>query len=432
MSGKALAHEANPAKSTRSLAGRLLVNKPGDTYEAEADRVAEKVVAGGKMSSGRNSSWSLSNIAMSLVQREPDGADAADPQTAPKPNNYDDAAKKLGEAFLKTDVGKQVTDAASKDPLVKGATDFLDTIPGKVVAGAAAVGAVSALAAEHKGLPVQIPAIPLDKVKPGLSVKIDYEGPVDRPTKAMITFSYTPKSSEDKKKPKETRAEKQRAENARTANDLYKFQEGLKTPEQRRQENEDAQHALDAWMRRPGANRLGMRGPDVDKYAAPSSTPAGPQLTIPGYQPALQSKGLHLLDKPLELGASSAKTDEKREEGEAAVQRKEESSPTMTTSAATVHSTVSSSARPMDVATRKEMESRIGFDFSKVRLHTDARASASARALGARAYTLGSDVVFGEGRYAPDTREGRRLLAHELAHVVQQTRPAKATPGHGK
>jgi Domain of unknown function (DUF4157) len=61
-----------------------------------------------------------------------------------------------------------------------------------------------------------------------------------------------------------------------------------------------------------------------------------------------------------------------------------------------------------------------GFDFSRVRVHTGARASASARAVNASAYTVGSDIVFGEGRYAPQTLEGRRLLLHELAHVVQQ------------
>lgn len=66
------------------------------------------------------------------------------------------------------------------------------------------------------------------------------------------------------------------------------------------------------------------------------------------------------------------------------------------------------------------MESRFGHDFGSVRVHTDSRASASARAVGASAYTVGRDVVFGAGRYAPRTETGRGLLAHELAHVVQQ------------
>ncbi len=62
----------------------------------------------------------------------------------------------------------------------------------------------------------------------------------------------------------------------------------------------------------------------------------------------------------------------------------------------------------------------MGSDLSQVRLHTDARAAESAKALGARAYTLGRDVVFASGQYAPLHESGRRLLAHELAHVAQQ------------
>jgi peptidoglycan hydrolase-like protein with peptidoglycan-binding domain len=60
-------------------------------------------------------------------------------------------------------------------------------------------------------------------------------------------------------------------------------------------------------------------------------------------------------------------------------------------------------------------------DFSHVRLHADARAAESARAVNAKAYTVGHDIVFGEGRYRPETRDGRKLLAHELAHTIQQS-----------
>ena len=66
------------------------------------------------------------------------------------------------------------------------------------------------------------------------------------------------------------------------------------------------------------------------------------------------------------------------------------------------------------------MQAAFGHDFSAVRVHTDERAAAGADAIGATAYTLGRDIVFGSGRWAPHTTGGRRLLAHELAHVVQQ------------
>ena len=84
--------------------------------------------------------------------------------------------------------------------------------------------------------------------------------------------------------------------------------------------------------------------------------------------------------------------------------------------------------RPLDADTRAEMESRFGQDFGRVRVHTDPIAEGSAQALGAKAYTVGQNIGFGSGRYAPSTGEGRRLLAHELAHVVQQGRGGGERP----
>ena len=78
------------------------------------------------------------------------------------------------------------------------------------------------------------------------------------------------------------------------------------------------------------------------------------------------------------------------------------------------------SGEPLDPATRSSFEPGFGADFSSVRIHSDGKAGKSARDLNARAYTVGSDVVFAEGEYQPHTSEGKRLLAHELAHVVQQ------------
>ena len=77
--------------------------------------------------------------------------------------------------------------------------------------------------------------------------------------------------------------------------------------------------------------------------------------------------------------------------------------------------------QPLSKSERAYFESRFGVDFSQVRLHNDAQAAESARALNAKAYTLGQDVVLGAGEYAPGTSEGRKLMAHELTHVVQQS-----------
>jgi hypothetical protein len=85
-----------------------------------------------------------------------------------------------------------------------------------------------------------------------------------------------------------------------------------------------------------------------------------------------------------------------------------------------VHEIIRSPGRPLNPATRAFMESCFGHDFSQVRVHSDARAAELARTVNARAFTVGRDVVFGAGQYAPGTNKGRKLLAHELTHVVRQ------------
>jgi hypothetical protein len=87
-----------------------------------------------------------------------------------------------------------------------------------------------------------------------------------------------------------------------------------------------------------------------------------------------------------------------------------------------VHETLGSPGHPLDASTRAFMEPRFGHDFSQVRVHTDSRAGDSARAINAHAYTSGNDIAFAPGKYQPDSHSGRHLLAHELAHTVQQAR----------
>ena len=96
---------------------------------------------------------------------------------------------------------------------------------------------------------------------------------------------------------------------------------------------------------------------------------------------------------------------------------------------AIVHEVLRSPGQGFDPAARRYFEHGFGHDFSHVRIHADGRAAESARAMGAQAYTVGRDVVFGTGRYAPATAEGRRLLAHELAHVMQQRQAAGVATG---
>ncbi len=85
-----------------------------------------------------------------------------------------------------------------------------------------------------------------------------------------------------------------------------------------------------------------------------------------------------------------------------------------------VHEVLRSPGQVLSATTRAFMGARFGHDFSGVRVHADGEAADAAAAVRARAYTVGSNIVFGEGEYAPATAGGQRLLAHELTHVVQQ------------
>lgn len=97
-----------------------------------------------------------------------------------------------------------------------------------------------------------------------------------------------------------------------------------------------------------------------------------------------------------------------------------------------VHNVLRSPGHPLDKESRQLFDRRFGHDFSQIRIHSDAQAAESARSVDAAAYTVGRNVVFGAGQYHPQTASGRRLLAHELAHVVQQGAHdiAQAEVGH--
>jgi hypothetical protein len=92
-----------------------------------------------------------------------------------------------------------------------------------------------------------------------------------------------------------------------------------------------------------------------------------------------------------------------------------------TSSPPSVAGTLANPGRHLDSSVQKEMEDRFGHDFSHVRVHSDPAAEQSARDIGAHAYTVGNNIVFGAGKFEPASQAGKRLLAHELTHVVQQS-----------
>ncbi len=141
MTGRQLTHQVTstaPANTQRILQHRpLAVNTPGDRFEREADRVADAAVSGQRQATP----FSLSAVPIAHVQRE----DA--PKAKTNEDKYKEAAGKLGEAFMKTPLGKELEEKVKQDKLVKGATEagksFIGTLPGKIITGAAAAGAVT-------------------------------------------------------------------------------------------------------------------------------------------------------------------------------------------------------------------------------------------------------------------------------------------------
>ncbi|HEX3151310.1 MAG TPA: DUF4157 domain-containing protein, partial [Gemmataceae bacterium] len=148
---------------------------------------------------------------------------------------------------------------------------------------------------------------------------------------------------------------------------------------------------------------------------------AGPKA-IPAMTP-LAPTGTGLLQRKCACGGNpgmDGKCEECRKK-ELGVQRSAIGAASPMAAPPIVHEVLKSPGQPLDVETREFMEPRFGHNFSHVRVHTDAKAMASAQAVNALAYTVGGNVVFGGGQYAPETTQGKRLLAHELTHVVQQS-----------
>lgn len=101
---------------------------------------------------------------------------------------------------------------------------------------------------------------------------------------------------------------------------------------------------------------------------------------------------------------------------------------TQTSEAATSIAASRAAGHPLPPVIRADFESLLGHDFAQVRVHRDNRAGTAARMLDARAFTIGSDVFFGKGNYAPATADGRQLLAHELTHVMQRQERIQRAP----
>jgi Domain of unknown function (DUF4157) len=145
---------------------------------------------------------------------------------------------------------------------------------------------------------------------------------------------------------------------------------------------------------------------EADRVAEQVMRAADPAISNPAAAPQVSRKcaACEQDDKPQMVRTKSAGPD----------------LPTARAAPAIVLEVLNSSGQPLDSATRAFFEPRFGQDFSRVRVHRDPKAAESARAVNALAYTVGQNIAFGMGQFFPHTSAGQRLIAHELAHTLQQ------------
>lgn len=356
---------AHAAAAPQKAAARP-VSRRGDVHEREADKAADVVGRGGTVAG-----WSFSAVPAT-------GPAPAQRQEVVKEKTEDEkqkeALKKAGEAALATKEGQALKEKVLDDPLVKTVKEAVTSTPGIIATGVAAAGGVAALAATGKELPFQPPEIPLDKITPGLSAQVTYQGPVNAPTFVGLSITYKeqgPKGRKGKVDPIAAETARLKAENERFQKGVT-YAPGSKEAEDQRMADE----AVNAWI---------LRG-----------------ATLPGFTIPLKK------DAP------------KKDEDKAPAQPAPASASAAPPAHARVDAALSSPGRPLERPVRRAMQARFGYDFSGVRVHDDAPAAAAASGIDAAAFTVGEHVVFGAGRSATGA-EGRRLIAHELSHVVQQS-----------
>ncbi len=372
---------ARPRLQRKSSGGGLAINQPNDRFEQEAEQMAERVLRAAAV--GPASRAPNDSLRREEHEKKP-----------PAPDNYGEAAKKVGDALQETAAGKQLK--AKAEELGQ---EFLSSVEGKVIAGSVLGGTLTSLIATNSELPVPLPEVPLDFIKPGLKAKITYEGPMQKPTNVGLTLTsqsgvslsagYTKttatpgKPSEEKagvalsiplggsapkKKSAPSDSEKIGAETAQLQAEQTKLREAMKTPAEKKADED----FMKSYLRFKANDPLNPVVPPKKKEDSLLMRSAAGG----GHGPATAPP---IVDEVLSAGG-----------------------------------------QPLDRQTRSFMEARFGHDFGRVRIHADARAAESARAVNAHAYTVGAHIAFAPGRFAPTTADGRRLLAHELAHTIQQ------------
>ncbi len=184
-----------------------------------------------------------------------------------------------------------------------------------------------------------------------------------------------------------------------------------------------------------GSRQTGEKADDCARGTSPLSAPPmpnimQPKLVVGEVNDPLESEADRVADQVMRmsdpaLSFTSALPQVSRQCADCEEEEKLQTKPAARQTApseapASVHEVLRSPGQPLDATTRAFMEPRFGHDFGRVRVHTDAKAIESAEAVNAAAYTVGRDIVFNRNHYDPHSAPGRFLLAHELAHTLQQ------------
>jgi hypothetical protein len=169
---------------------------------------------------------------------------------------------------------------------------------------------------------------------------------------------------------------------------------------------QEADRVADAVMRMPEPQEASSGAPSIQRACPTCEEDELRRQPIKEEEEELQRQPIEDEEEELQAKATSGRISEANPNIESRIQ------------------SLKGGGRPLSENDRAFFEPRFGHDFSQVRMHSDAKAAEAARAVNARAFTVGNDMVFGERQYAPGTTAGQRLLAHELTHVVQQSEDA--------
>ena len=361
-----MASRARAERSTGpTTTGPFTVSHPHDPAEQQAHRAADVVARGGSVRD-----WGFAQVPVRAgVHRE------GPEEKGPRPGTPGDVI----EALAETPVGKQVIEKVKEREDVKAILGALDTTGGKAAALGVAGAGIAGFGLAGTPLPAQLPAIPVGTIGGyDATAALKIEGRVDSPSYVGLTLTF-----------KGHRESTKRDSSAAIAADterLRKQQEQFRPKAERDAEAKwVTDYVVAQQSQRLGTTLLPLRAGDKPKT-----------VDAPATEPAEAKKD----DRPVQRDTAHDAIEAPDTSGIAGV--------------------ISSGGRPLSPRVRRTMEARFGHDFAGVRLHDDAGAHHAAADVDARAFTVGEHIGFGHAGVDLDGPSGQHLLAHELAHVVQQ------------